>query len=152
MTEESAKLIFIRQSATEAYAKGEIENATTNLIREIVPIMTVASMSKEETGSHIYNLEKARAYLAAFTQGVVIGYQTELTPIFKERERKRREEKLKEKITNAKDKKVNDLISLARDLASKGSIVNPPPVINTVTKITCPKCSKETFSLKFHKC
>jgi hypothetical protein len=152
-TEESAKLIFIRQSATEAYANGQIEAATKEFVKEIVPILVVASMSKEQIGIHIANLERARAFLAAFTQGLVIGHETEMLPIFKEKARKRAEEKRQEKLVGKQTTKVNDLISLARDLASKGLETSNQVAIKTIaTKVECPTCKKLVYSLKFHKC
>jgi len=153
MTEEEAKLLFIRKSATEAYANNEIAQATKTILVSICEISIVASMSKEEISSHIANLEKARSFLAAFTQGLVTAYQSELEPIFKAKHEKEKREKLANKTTSNKDKKVNELIEKARQLALNpltGKLENPNKKV--ITKVTCEKCNKEVFSLKFHKC
>lgn len=151
MTEEEAKLLFIRQSAQEAYAKGEIKEATKDVLKSIVEISTVNSMTKEEIGLHIGNLEKARSFLAAFTQGLQQAFAKEEEPKFKAKREKEKQDKVLAKLTSSKDKKVNELIEMARKLATDPSLekkeTKPP-----VSKVTCPKCNKETFSLKFHKC
>ncbi len=153
MTDDEAKLLFIRQSAAEAFAKGEIEESTKGILKEIVILCTVASMQKETIGDHIGNLEKARSYLAAHTQGLMTGVEKEALPLFKAKREKERLNKIASKLESAKDKKVNDLISLARDLASKG-LVNEEVKVKTpiASKAVCPKCKKEVFSIKFHKC
>ena len=156
MTEEEAKLLFIRKSASEAYAKGEIQEATKDILKLIVEVSIVNSMTKEEVGLHIKNLETARAFLASFTQGIQQGYANEVEPIFKaKREKEKKERVLAKTSGNSSDKKVNDLIKLAQSLAidsSSGELVNTSKPIITVTKVKCDKCMKETFSLKYHKC
>lgn len=151
INEHEAKLLFIRQSAQEAFEKGQILEATKTILKTIVEVSLVSNMTKEEIALHIGKLEEARQYLAAFTQGLQIGYAKEAEPIFKARAEKRRQEKLAAKLTSSKDKKVNELIEMARNLASNpaGELVKPA---STVTKQTCPKCNKEVFSLKYHTC
>lgn len=150
MTEEEAKLLFIRKSAQEAYEKGEIEEATKGILRTIVEVTFVNNMTKEEIGAHIGNLERAKSFLAAFTQGLQIGYAKEAEPIFKAKAEKRRQEKLAEKLTSSKDKKVNELIEMARRLSMGEDASQKPKVV--AAKVKCEKCNKEVFSLKFHKC
>lgn len=146
--EEEAKLLFIRKSAQEAYEKGEVVESTKAILKTIVEISLVSNMTKEEIGLHIGNLEKARMFLAAFTQGLQIGYAKEAEPIFKAKREKERLERIVNKISG-KDKKVNDLIELARSLASKESTGS---IIGKASKTTCPKCNKEVFSLEYHTC
>lgn len=146
LTTEEAKLVFIRKSAKEAYEKGEIEKATEDFFIEINKIATCASMSKEEIGTHLGNLEKVRDYLAAFTQGLAKGHAEEVEPKIKAK----REREKKQKSVKTKDKKVNALIQMAIN-ASDG--IKATPKANTkVSKVTCEKCGKEVYSLKFHKC
>lgn len=149
MSEEESKLLFIRKSAQEAYEKNEVLEATKGILKTIVEVSIVSTMSKDEIGLHIARLEKARAFLAAFTQGIQIGYAKEAEPIFKAKREKEKQEKLANKLAGSKDKKVNDLIELARKLAS-GEVTEKPKVI--VQKQVCDKCKKEVFSLKFHNC
>lgn len=156
MSEEEAKLLFIRKSAQEAYEQNNIKEATKSILKEIVVTSTVNSMSREEIGLHIANLEKARSFLAAFTQGLMIGLSTELEPIFKAKRIKEAREKTIAKSSgslSAKDKRINDLVEMARNLslASNESAKEAKPIKET-TKVVCPTCGNETFSLKFHKC
>lgn len=150
MTEEEAKLIFIRKSATEAYANGEIESATKDILKTVVELIVVNSMSKDLIAEHIGNLEIARSFLAAFTQGLMTGVASEAEPIFKAKHEKERKEKLAAKIVSAKDKKVNELIEKARELAMNPTLASSKK--STITKQICEKCKREVFSLKFHKC
>lgn len=150
MTEEEAKLIFIRKSAQEAFEKGEIEEATKGILKVIVEITFVSNMTKEEIGSHIGNLEKAKAFLAAFTQGLQIGYAKEAEPIFKAKREREKQQKLAEKLTSSKDKKVNELIEMARRLSLGEDSSQKPKVV--ASKVKCEKCGNEVYSLKFHKC
>lgn len=150
MTEEEAKLLFIRKSAQEAFEKGEIEEATKGILKVMVEVTFVGNMTKEEIAQHIGNLERAKSYLAAFTQGLQIGYAREQEPIFKARAEKRRQEKLAEKLTSSKDRKVNELIEMARKL-SLGEDASQTPKVKA-NKVKCEKCGNEVFSLKFHKC
>ena len=71
LSEEAAKLIFIRQSAQEAYSNNTMKEATGNILKEVVEISTISDMTKEYVAMHIGNLEKARSFLAAFTQGIM---------------------------------------------------------------------------------
>ncbi len=151
MTEEEAKLLFIRKSAQEAYEKGDIEESTKGIFKEIVKEVFVGSMTKEEIGMHISRLEKARTFLAAFTQGLQIGYAKEAEPLFKAKREKERRERLDSKLTT-KDKKVNDLIALARDLAEKKVEEKVNTNTSSVKKEICPNCKEETFSLEYHNC
>jgi hypothetical protein len=151
MTEEEAKLLFIRKSAQEAFEKGEIIESTKGILKEIVELTIVSNMTKEQIGLHIGNLEKARSFLAAFTQGLQIGYAKEAEPIFKAKAEKKRLEKLAEKLgISSKDKKVNALIEMARNLASDH--IEEPKAKPTLTKQVCEKCNKEVYSLKYHTC
>ena len=151
MSEEEAKLLFIRKSATEAYEKGEIKEATKFILTTIVEIATVSNMSKEDIAQHIGNLEKARSFLASFTQGLQIGYVTEIEPKIKARNEKKRADAVLAKAGISKsDKRVNEIIEMARKFASQSDETKVQK--NIVTKIKCEKCNKEVFSLKFHTC
>lgn len=150
MSEHEAKLLFIRKSAQEAFEKGEILEATRTILKTIVEVSLVSNMTKEEIGVHIGKLEQARSYLAAFTQGLQIGYAKEQEPIFRAKREKERRERLASKLVSSKDKKVNELIEMARNLASNPTgEITPKPVL---TKQVCEKCNKEVFSLKYHTC
>lgn len=154
MSEEEAKLLFIRRSATEAFEKNEIESSTKSILVSIVEISTVSSMTREEIGMHIANLEKARSFLAAFTQGLMIGYANAEEPKIKAKKAKEQREKLLSKVSStptSKDKKVNDLIEMARSLSLSGNL-ETNTVKEAISRIECPTCHKQVLSLKFHKC
>lgn len=148
MTEEQAKLLFIRQSATKAFENGNILEATKEILAEIVKVSTVSNMTKAEIAVHIGNLEKARTFLAAFTQGLMIGQANEEEPRIKEKHKKEQREKVLAKVKSNTDKRVNELIEMARN-ASIASAAKPKA---KVEKQTCPTCGESVFSLKFHTC
>lgn len=155
MTEEQAKLVFIRKSAQEAYEKGEIKEATAGILKEIVLLGTVASMTREEVGTHIANLEKVRTFLAAFTQGLMKAHADKLEPEFKEKRRKQKLEEISNKVAaRSSDSKVNALIQMAVNAAKEGKILTKGKVEeeSTLPKVKCEKCQKDVYSLKFHKC
>lgn len=154
LSPEQAKLIFVRQSAQEAFEKGEIKEATEKILEEIKEISTVSNMSREDIGSHIGNLETARNILAAFTQGLMKGHASDVEPKIKAKRAKERKEKLAQKLAS-KDSKVNSLVQLAMNAASKTKEEdeNSMEVVSKkVEKVKCEKCGKEVYSLKFHKC
>lgn len=159
MSEEEAKLLFIRKSAQEAYEQGNIAEATKEILKEIVVTSTVNSMTREEIGLHIANLEKARSFLAAFTQGLMIGLSTELEPIFKAKRIKEAREKAIAKSSNSastKDKRVNDLVELARNLSEvnlvEKSEETTKPNPKRLVKSTCDKCNESVWFIDKHVC
>lgn len=153
LSEEEAKLIFIRQSAQEAYEKGEIKESTDTFFIEVIQIATAASMSRDDIGQHIGNLEKIRDYLAAFTQGLGKGLEKDVEPKIKARQAKEAAEKRKGKSKKEqKENKVNDLIAMAVQAAKSGDPLSTPKKTTKLAKTKCEKCNKEVFSLKFHKC
>lgn len=146
LSEQEAKLIFIRQSAQEAFEKGEIKEATDGFFVEVKEVLDCSNMSKEDISMHIGNLEKVRDFLAAFTQGMSQGYAAEEEPKIKARRAKREQDKKKKQATSSKDKRVNDLIQMAIDG------VKEPKKVSKVQKVKCDKCQSEVFSLKYHNC
>ena len=154
MSEYEAKLLFIRKSATEAYEKGEIQEATKTILRTIVEVAMVSNMSREDIGFHIGNLERARSFLAAFTQGLQIGLATEIEPKIKARREKEKAERAARKLASGDDK-IASLIALAQGLAKNETLETRKrtvETVSTVAKVKCPSCQRETLSLKFHKC
>ena len=164
MNEDTAKKLFIRNKALEAYKAGEVRVNSEETIREIFETLSVSAMNKSEIALHIGQLEKARALLAALTQGYEIAYAEEKEPEFKknhlEREKKEREtRKVGDTLSKLGVSKETLLAALADIRASKTPAPEtaiPTPAIATpvIEKSTCPKCSKE-FATKlkaFHKC
>lgn len=172
MNEETAKKLFIRNQALTAYRAGTVQETSEGIIREIFDSLSVSAMNKSEIALHIGQLEKARALLAALTQGYEIAYAEEKEPEFRknhaEREAKeRKEKKVGDTLSKLGVSKETLLAALADIRASKGNS-NPAPVIGNnptpvpeattlttpIEKATCPKCSKE-FAVKmkaFHRC
>lgn len=154
ISELEAKLLFIRKSAQEAYEKGEIVGETKTVLKSIVEILVVDNMTKEQVGLHIGNLEKARAFLAAHTQGIQIAYAKEAEPILRAKREREKAEKIIKKTLSGGSKQVNDLIELAKKLASGESVgkVVTETKSNVIAKVECPNCHQLTYSIKFHKC
>ena len=148
LSPEQAKLIFVRQSAQEAYEQGKIQEATNSILKEVTEIATCASMDINQIAEHIGNLEKVRNYLAAFTQGLMKAHASKVEPEIKAKRAKERREKLAQKVAS-KDSKVNSLIQMA---ISGAITTNEEPKKNVVTKTKCESCGLEVYSLKFHKC
>jgi len=150
---EEAKLIFIRQSAQEAYINNQIETATKDILKEIIEIATVASMSKEEIGQHIGNLEKVRGYLAAFTQGLMRAHCDEEEPKIRAKRAKEEKEKKAAKSNDLQSKLAGLGISMDSLMAGK-KVENStqPETQKTINKVKCEHCGSEVYSLKFHKC
>ena len=154
LSEYQAKLIFIRKSAQEAYSKGEIEYATKGILVEIVKEATISTMTKESINEHIKHLEKARAFLVAFTQGLLSGHEEEILPELKAKHEREKRERLASRLEGStKDKKANDLIAKAIAATTKdGELRASSTEESKIQKVTCEKCKKEVYSLKFHKC
>jgi hypothetical protein len=157
LSQEEAKLMFIRKSAQEAFSENKIKEATADMLKTVVKEATIASMSKEEIGQHIGNLERVRSYLAAFTQGLSKAYTDEEEPkIRAKRKAREAKDKASSKSKSSKPKASAmfaalmaaeddiDVSSEVRDPASAGAKV--------VDKKECPNCKAKVFSLKFHKC
>jgi len=154
VSEESAKLIFIRKSAQRAYEEGEIKQETFKFFKEIVTIATTSNMSKEDISSHIGNLETIRDYLAAFTQGMTKGYVSDEAAKIKERKKKEavKKKKSKKKETGSS---VEDLIALAMSGSLKMESKKAPPTDSKPEsdgKQECEKCHTRVYSLKYHTC
>ncbi len=153
---EQAKLIFLRDSAMKSYVEDEIGKRTKETLSEVIELGTVASMSKEEIGIHIANLEKARNYLSALIQGLKKGHAREIEPKLKAKHEF--EEKVK-KITKPRDidsklkalgiDPLKFIASLSANKPSPSATNNNP---NPIVKPVCEKCGLEVFSLKYHKC
>jgi len=142
LTEEQAKLIFVRKSAQEAFEKGELEESTSGMLKEVVTIITCSNMHNIE--EFIGNLEKARNYLASYTQGVMSAHASDIEPKIKA---KREKERLQKQV-KTKDKKVNDLIQMAINAAT----IPDTKVVSSNKKIHCSKCDKDVYSLNYHNC
>ena len=163
MNEETAKKLFIRTKALEAYRTGTVQANSEETIREIFDILSVSAMNKSEIALHIGQLEKARALLAALTQGYEIAYAEEKEPEFKrnhaEREAKeRKEKKVGDTLSKLGVSKETLLQALADIRASKTpapeTAIPPTPIATPIEMVTCSKCNKE-FATKlkaFHKC
>lgn len=153
ISELEAKLLFIRKSAQEAYEKGEIVEETKTICKSIVELLVVTNMTKEQVGDHIGRLEKARAFLAAHTQGIQIAYAKEAEPILKAKKEREKQEKIVKKVLSTGNKQVNDLIELAKKLASNEA-TSKVEVENkkVVQKVECSTCKQLVYSIKFHKC
>jgi hypothetical protein len=91
-----AKKLFIRETARAAYktGNGDIKAHTTEVIKEVIELVTANSMTKEEIGMHIANLEEARSCLSALTQGYQIAFAEEKEPEFKAKHLKEQNEKI----------------------------------------------------------
>lgn len=152
MSEEEAKLLFIRQSASEAYDTDKVVEATKGILKTIVELTIVSTMTKEEIGLHIGRLETARSYLAAFTQGIQIAHAKDIEPKIKAKREKERLAKLSESIkTSGKEKKINEIIELAKRLA-EGPMNTAASSANTKSKVHCNKCNQDVWDLEFHNC
>lgn len=160
MKPEDAKKLFIRDSAKEAYKTSDekVREITTEVVKEVIDILTVGKMTRAEIGTHIANLEKARSLLACLGQGFQIAFAEEKEPEFKAKhEREQKEARA------SKPKTLEDSLSrLGVDFSKLAASLNKPlPVKNEETKtpapsnkIKCDKCGKEFFSAmkNFHKC
>lgn len=152
---EEAKLLFIRKSGQEAYCEDKIAEGTKSILKEIIELSTVASMSKDEIAQHIGNLEKARSFLAAFTQGLSKAHADEVEPKIKA---KRAREKAAKAVSKSKKPKADAmfaaLMAAEEDIEVMTNLDKDPSNAGKkiVSKIKCPKCQKEVFTLKFHKC
>lgn len=159
LSKEAVKLLFIRKSAAEAYASGEIKEATKGMLIEIAEIITASSMSKEDLGVHIGNLDKARSFLAAYTQGLKMAQGDELEPIFREKREKEAKKAKEERERKASSVKPDGLslsmqaLGLSMETIMSGlaaKLASPDGNIEAVTPpdnsddYTCPKCSKVT--------
>ena len=152
-SEETIKLIFLRDEAKRSYIEGKIGECTTSTLQEIIQTGTVGNMDKESISVHIANLEKCRSYISCIIQGYKIALTEELTPQFKARAEARQQEK-KSGITR---KSLDDkLAAFGLSLSSFDSkILKSDPIAPSpkeLVKVTCPKCGKETISLSFHTC
>ena len=150
LSPEHVKLIFIRSKGEEAFVQDKVKEATVEILKEVAEVATCANMSRKAICEHIGNLEKARDYLSAYTQGLMKGYQADEMPKIKARQAKERKEK--EAKSPKKKDKADDLIAMAIAAAKVGKIDKPKTTEVKLNKSTCPKCNKEVFSLKFHKC
>jgi hypothetical protein len=168
---ELAKKLFIRDSAREAYktGNGSIKEVTSNTLKEVIDLVTVGSMTKEEIGIHISNLETARSYLSALTQGYQIAFAEEKEPEFKakalERAKSERKSSSKPKTLEESLSKLgidmNKLFSALSNNQAKAETVkaevpenNLRPTPSPLNLVKCPKCQKEFTPtiLSFHKC
>jgi hypothetical protein len=150
VSEETIKLIFLRDSARKAYIENEISSNTGRVLQEIIELGTISNSTKEEIGIHIANLEKCRAFISCIIQGYKMAHAEELEPEFKRKYEERQKEK-KTGVTRASlEEKLAKFGLGLSDFESK-SLNNPIPV-KEIPKVTCPKCGKETISLTFHKC
>lgn len=151
VSEETIKLIFLRDSAKKAYIEDKISSNTGQVIKEIIEIGTISSSTKDEIGIHIANLEKCRAFISCIIQGYKMGWSEELEPEFK----RKHEERNKEKKTGITRKSLEEKLAAfglgLSDFESK-TLKDTPIPPKEIPKVTCPKCSKETISLTFHKC
>ena len=162
MNEETAKKLFIRNQALSAYRESKIQETSSEVIREIFESLSVSAMNKSEIALHIGQLEKARALLAALTQGYEIAYAEEKEPEFKARHQEREakaksERKVGDTLSKLGVSKETLLQALA-DIRAGKSNSTPAPVIDIpvtpVEKSICEKCNKEyaTKLKSFHKC
>ena len=151
VSEETIKLIFLRDSARKAYLENEISSNTGRVIKEIIELGTMASATKDEIGIHIANLEKCRAFISCIIQGYKMAHAEDLEPEFK----RKHEERAKEKKTGITRKSLDEKLAAfglsLTDFDKKvlESEVIPPKIVE---KVTCPKCGESTFSLTFHSC
>ena len=151
ITEDTVKLIFIRDRAKSSYVNDTIGSSTKEMIQEIIELGTVSSMSKEDIGIHIANIEKCRQYLSAHLQGLKIGYQEEIEPKIKaknELEKKARSIKTGKESLEDKLKK----FGLSLDSFSSQVLNSPPNPPAELIKVECPECKAMVLSLKFHSC
>lgn len=150
-SEESIKLIFLRDSAKRAYIEDRIKENTGTVLSEIISLGTAGSMSKESIGIHIGNLEKCRAFISCIIQGYKTAFSEEMAPEFK----RRAEEREKEKKTGITRKSLEDKLAafgLTLGDFDKKALEVAPATPKELTKVVCPKCSKETISLGLHRC
>lgn len=153
MTDEAAKLIFIRSQSEKSYFEDKLRENFGIVAKELIELGTVASVSRDTVGIHIANLELAREYLSALLQGIKIAHAKTVEPKI----RAKREKELKDQVLS----KASGLGKLGIDLAalnsrlsqviaeSNASSNKTAPTSNN--KEICPKCSKGTI-LKFHRC
>jgi hypothetical protein len=152
VSEETIKLIFLRDASKKAYIEGEIASNTGRVLQEIIELGTIASKSKDEIGIHIGNLEKCRAFISCMIQGYKIAHAEELEPKFKAQY----EEKQREKRTGITKKSLEDKLAQfglgLNDWQSRALKSDPPETPKDLPTVICPKCKGETFSLMFHSC
>jgi len=150
-SEETIKLIFLRDEAKRSYIEGKIEECTTSTLQEIIQTGTVGNMDKESISTHIANLEKCRSYISCIIQGYKIALTEELAPEFK----RKHEARMAEKKSGITRKSLDDKLAafgLSLDSFSKKVIDSPVIPPKEIVKVVCPKCGKETISLSFHNC
>lgn len=162
MNEETAKKLFIRNQALTAYREGTVQETSETVIREIFESLSVSAMNKNEIALHIGQLEKARALLAALTQGYEIAYAEEKEPEFKrnhaEREAKERKEKKVGDTLSKLGVSKETLLAALADIRAGNSKPAPetaiPAIPTPVEKTVCEKCKKEiAVRMKsFHRC
>jgi hypothetical protein len=165
MTEDQAKKLFIRSEALKAYKENRVEANSMAIIGEIIDSISVSGMSKDNIALHIGQLERARALLAALTQGYEIAYAEEKEPEFRAKhEKEAKEAKATRKPGDTLSKlgisKEELLAALAEIRSNKNPapiIANPPtptPTPIQMDKTTCEHCQKEflTKMKSFHKC
>ena len=152
MTDEAAKLIFIRSQSEKSYFEDRLRENFGVIAKELIELGTVASVSRDTVGIHIANLELAREYLSALLQGIKIAHAKTVEPKIRA---KREKEQREQVIAKAGINKLGiDLAALSSRLSqviadSSASSNKTAPASNN--KEICSKCSKETI-LKFHKC
>jgi hypothetical protein len=171
---KTAKKLFIREGAKGAYKDSTVKEFTTETLKEVIDLVTASSMTKEEIGMHIANLEEARAMLSALTQGYQIAFAEEKEPIFKARRDKEEKEKrtakpktLEDKLSGlgidlnaflsamSKSEKVPEKVGIKEDKPStppENPI--PAPTVSKIQKFTCEKCGRELALIlkNSHKC
>lgn len=144
LSEESVKLIFIRDRAKKAFIEDKIREATSETFKDIITLGTIASASKDDISIHIGNLERCRNYLSCLIQGLKIGYVEQEEPKI----RAKREKEAKEKATS-RPKTVEGILAkygLNLDSLQSKLVSDPLPPPETkpleLTDSTCPKCGK----------
>jgi hypothetical protein len=144
---ETLKRIFIRNQGTKAYVESKLSETSEVILSEIALLGTIGAMSNDdEIRDHLTNLEKCRAYLSCYIQGIRRGQEDKLAPEFKEKHEK---EKIAKQIRKStKDEGVAKLVAAL--MSAKSITIDDKPV--SLKKETCGKCNTEVFSLKFHKC